>query len=42
LQEAYPDAVEIASDETGLLPTIFPDRCPYTVEQLLSKEFYPQ
>ncbi len=42
LQEAYPDAVDIASDETGLRSSIFPDGCEYTVEQLLSKEFYPE
>lgn len=37
----YPDAVELASDETGLAPATFPDRCPYTVAQLLDKTFYP-
>ncbi len=38
---AYPDALEIALDETGLSPTIFPTICPYSTEQLLDKTFYP-
>jgi hypothetical protein len=39
--EAYPDALEMASDETGLLVSAFPERCPYSIEQLLDKIFYP-
>lgn len=38
---AYPYAVELATDETGLSETTFPNECPYTLEQLLDKTFYP-
>lgn len=39
--EAYPDALDMASDETGLLLSTFPEVCPYSIEQLLDKTFYP-
>jgi hypothetical protein len=42
IANAYPDAVELASEETQLAKNTFPEVCPYTVEQLLEKEFYPQ
>ncbi|OQW95242.1 MAG: hypothetical protein BWK79_03070 [Beggiatoa sp. IS2] len=38
---AYPDALEIAIDETGLPQSTFPESCSYTAEQLLDKTFYP-
>jgi hypothetical protein len=38
---AYPDAVEIAITETGLPKSIFPESCPYSIEQLLDDKFYP-
>ncbi len=38
---AYPKAVEIAVDETGLPKSTFPKDCPYTLEQLLDRTFYP-
>ncbi len=38
----YPKAVQYAVDETGLLPATFPQICPYTVTQLLDKQFYPE
>lgn len=37
----YGDAVEQASAETGLLITLFPSVCPYTVEQILESDFLP-
>ena len=40
-QTAYPDALEIAIDETGLNTSVFPTTCPYSAEQLLDKTFYP-
>jgi hypothetical protein len=40
-QIAYPDALEIAIDETGLNISVFPTTCPYSAEQLLDKTFYP-
>jgi hypothetical protein len=42
IAEAYPDAVELASDETQLSIATFPAACPYTFGQLLDKTFYPQ
>jgi len=41
VSEAYPDAVKLATRETGLVRSEFPDGCPYTVEQLLDEEFFP-
>lgn len=39
---AYPDALEITVDETGLPESHFPKICPYSVDQLLDKQFYPE
>ncbi len=41
MDEAYLDAVEMAADETGLAVSVFPGNCPYAIEQLLDKTFYP-
>jgi len=41
IQEAYPDAVDIAMKETGLKVSVFPETCHYILEQLLDDEFYP-
>ena len=38
---AYPDALDLASKETGLPPETFPAHCPYSAEQLLKDDFYP-
>lgn len=37
----YSRAVEAASLQTGLPVSDFPTTCPYTVEQLLDKDFLP-
>jgi hypothetical protein len=42
LAEAYSDAREDASNQTGLPETEFPPECPFTVEQELSREFFPE
>jgi hypothetical protein len=42
VQDAYPDAVKIAAKETQLPVQTFPTICPYTVEQLMDEDFYPQ
>jgi hypothetical protein len=42
MAEAYADAVQLASDETALPPETFPGQCPYSVEQLLDKGYYPE
>ncbi|OUD13964.1 DUF29 domain-containing protein [Thioflexithrix psekupsensis] len=39
---AYPKAVLLAAKETGLDKNHFPIHCPYTVEQILDDDFYPQ
>lgn len=39
--EAYPDAVRDAIDETGLRPQTFATHCPFTVEQILDPEYLP-
>jgi len=41
LAEVYPDAVERAGYETGLAEHLFPRGCPYSLEQILDKTFYP-
>ncbi|WP_295456494.1 DUF29 domain-containing protein [uncultured Thiodictyon sp.] len=38
---AYADAMQLASDETGLALDTFPSDCPYTLEDLLDKSYYP-
>lgn len=40
--EAYPAARRLAIKETGLPPDGFPDRCPYTIDQLLDEDFHPE
>jgi hypothetical protein len=37
----YPDAVDLASKETGLPAETFPLSCPYQVQQILADDFYP-
>lgn len=41
IRETFADALEIACDETGLPATAFHDNCPYSMEQLLDKQFFP-
>jgi hypothetical protein len=41
IHETFADALEIACDETGLPGTAFPEYCPYRMEQLLDKQFFP-
>ena len=42
LSEAYEDALELAIKEPLFPAATFPSECPYTVEQLLNDDFYPQ
>lgn len=42
VSEAYPSALELVIEETHLPESTFPKTCPYTVEQLLDKKFYPE
>ena len=39
---AYPQARDVASKETDLLRPRFPESCPYTVEQILADNFFPE
>jgi hypothetical protein len=41
LVEIYLDARELAADETGLALKLFPVNCPYTLEQILNKDWLP-
>jgi hypothetical protein len=41
LAECYRDAVEQAAAETGRPEKQFPPDCPYTVDQILDKGFWP-
>jgi hypothetical protein len=38
----YPRARFNAANETGLPESTFPERCPYTIDQLLSTDFWPK
>jgi hypothetical protein len=42
IAEAYQDAVELATEETGLPVTTFPLQCPYSQAQIVDKTFYPK
>ncbi|QEP42344.1 DUF29 domain-containing protein [Ectothiorhodospiraceae bacterium BW-2] len=42
VEEAYPEAVALASKESGIAVATFPLRCPYTLDQLLDEDFFPQ
>ncbi len=41
IAESYADAVEYSSSETGIPESDFPQTCPYSSEQILDKNFYP-
>lgn len=41
MTKAYPKAVALAVDKTGLPKKTFPLVCSYSLEQLLEKTFYP-
>ena len=40
--DGYPDARLDASDETGLPLATFPATCPWTLEQVLDADFWPE
>jgi len=41
IQLAYPDALQVAIDETELPIATFPSTCSYSIEQFLDEKFYP-
>jgi hypothetical protein len=42
ITEAYSEAAMLAVKESKLSQAIFPTDCPYTIEQLLDDDFYPE
>ena len=42
LDGVYEDASQDASEETGLGLETFPETCPYTLEQILNEDFFPE
>ncbi len=40
MEEAYPDAVKLAVQETGLDKSVFPSEGPYTIEDVLREDFF--
>jgi hypothetical protein len=42
IRESYKPAMKSAVKETSMKKTDFPDNCPYTPDQLLDEDFYPQ
>lgn len=41
LQDAWSDGLVLALRETGLDPDLFPETCPFTLEQLLGESTWP-
>jgi len=41
IEKAYPAALRIAHQETGLAISAFPVNCPYSINELLDEDFYP-
>lgn len=42
IPDAYQEALEVASEETKIKIHLFPQSCPYSIEQLLDKNWLPQ
>ncbi len=42
VNDAYGDAIKIAAKETGISKAHLPQENPYTIEQLLNEELYPE
>ena len=42
LHDVYGDALAIVRKDTGRKSSLFPDKCPFTFEQILSDDFYPE
>jgi len=39
---SYPAARLLAAKETGIALAVFPEECPFTSQQALDLEYYPQ
>jgi len=42
IDEAYEDAVIIAASQTGLREIDFPEECPFSLNQCLDEQFFPE
>lgn len=42
LVRAYDIGISVAVRDTGMKESVFPDVCPYTLQQVLDKSFYPE
>jgi hypothetical protein len=42
MEKAYQKSVMLAVQETGLSKTVFPVACPFSAEQLLREEYWPE
>ena len=42
IAKAYKVAIDEATDQTGLDEKTFPAQCPYTFDQIMNDEFYPE
>lgn len=41
IEDAYPDALKLASKETGIKLDIFPQPCNYPLEDILDEDYFP-
>lgn len=42
LQDGYISARLLAAGDTGIVATAFPEQCPFTLEQILDENFWPE
>jgi hypothetical protein len=42
MRTVYTGATVSASEETGMMIGIFPEACPFSVDQILDLEFFPE
>ena len=41
LADAYGDAIIVAAKETGMAENIFPEECPYSIQQIIYSDYLP-
>ena len=42
IKDVYARALEDAAEETGIYKENFPAQCPYTFNQMMDNDFYPE
>ncbi len=42
LADAYGDAILAAAKETGMAENIFPEQCPYSIQQIIYSDYLPE